>query len=267
MALLGQMAAAIDRFCLENRLSGCHFLFTDPTWAALMARIGFLPWQHQYFSWTNPGHSTFDDYLADFNSNQRRNIKRERRRLSNAGIRLRTLHGEAITKRDLTAMFRFYADTNDRYGPWGCQYLNQAFFLGLYDRFRHRLLLVVADGGSDRERPLGMSFLVTKGDRLYGRYWGGMGDVDGLHFNVCYYEPIRWAIHRRLKRFDPGIGGEHKIRRGFRSIPSISLHRFYDPHLQRIVRHVIDDINQLERDRISMVNAAIPVAHRGKRAN
>jgi predicted N-acyltransferase len=256
------MVEAIDRLCLEYRLSGCHFLFADPGWVPSLNRHRFLKWQHQYFAWHNPGFIRFDDYLAEFKSNQRRNIKRERRRLAAAGIRLRTLRGEAISRQDLATAYHFYADTNARFGPWGCKYLNKAFFLGLHGRFRQRLLLVTAEREDDEGRPVGISFLVTKGDRLYGRYWGSSGDIANLHFNACYYEPIRWAIHHNLKRFDPGIGGDHKIRRGFLSIPSVSLHRFYDPHMQRIVQHVIGDVNRLELDQIARVNAAVPMAAR-----
>ncbi len=178
-------------------------------------------------------YETFDEYLAVFNSNQRRNIKRERKAIEKQGVSVRIFTGEDIPQSFFPLMYRYYEDTNDKFGPWGCRYLSEPFFDGLYHHYRHRLMIVAAFDEKEPSIPLGMSLLVTKGAQLYGRYWGCSRPVNSLHFNACYYVPIEWAIANHIHRFDPGAGGGHKIRRGFEAVSSYSLHRFYDSRLAR----------------------------------
>jgi hypothetical protein len=159
-------------------------------------------------------------------------------------------------------MYKFYEGTNDKFGPWGCRYLTESFFDGLYDHYRHRLMMVAAFGANNSSIPLGMSLLVTKGAQLYGRYWGSSRRVDSLHFNACYYVPIEWAIANHIRRFDPGAGGPHKIRRGFEAVPSYSLHRFSDERLARIMQLHIEEINRLEQEQIDNLNNDLPFAQR-----
>jgi predicted N-acyltransferase len=158
-------------------------------------------------------------------------------------------------------MYRFYAATNAQFGPWGCKYLTEDFFLGLSESYRHRILLMAAYRDSNRAAPIGMSFLLVKGRRMYGRYWGTSATANALHFNACYYGPIEWAIENGINHFDPGIGGEHKIRRGFRAVPNYSYHRFSDRRLQEVLRLNIGRINQMEKANIAAINAERPVAH------
>lgn len=107
-----------------------------------------------------------------------------------------------------------------------------------------------------------MSMLVTKGDQLYGRYWGSSKDINSLHFNACYYAPIEWAISKGINRFDPGAGGPHKLRRGFSAIPNYSLHRFTDRRLRKIMQTHINEINRLELEQIDVLNQQLPFANR-----
>lgn len=256
-----RMIQAIDRFCLHNRLSGCSFLFVDPGWGARMADHGFIRWRHHSYAWKNPGYHTFNDYLAVFNSNQRRNIKRERRSMKTQRIRIQPLSGEQIPHRFFPLMYSYYAATNDQYGPWGCKFLTEPFFEGLHDHYRHRILLMAAfDGDAINDLPLGMSFLLKKNDRLYGRYWGSSRMINHLHFNACYYSPIAWAIENDIRLFDPGAGSPHKVRRGFEALANHSLHRFYEPQLSQIMQTHIDEINRLEQDQIDDLNELLPLA-------
>ena len=103
-----------------------------------------------------------------------------------------------------------------------------------------------------------MSLLVTKGDKLYGRYWGCAKSIKNLHFNACYYSPIEWAISRDIQSFDPGAGGSHKLRRGFTAIPNYSLHRFVDHRLKRLMQSHIDEINRMEQEHIDTLNDELP---------
>ena len=252
------MVAAIDQFCDRNNISGCHFLYVDPDWRSLMEEIGFKKWLHHSFVWQNDGYDTFDDYLARFNANQRRNIKRERKSLDKAGLRLEPITTDDMHRANCSLMYDFYADTCDKFGWWGSKYLTRNFFEQLYPDYAHRVALFAAYS-EDVDEPVGMSFCLYKGDRLYGRYWGCREEYNHLHFNACYYKPIEWAIDHGIKLFDPGAGGRHKKRRGFPAKPNYSLHRFYADRLQKILVNYIDEINIAEQQEIDAINADLPL--------
>lgn len=258
ICLIRLMQEEIEGFCLQNSLSGCHYHFLDPNWGRTLQDLGFSHWIHPGFIWENQGYQDFEDFLSCFRSNRRKNIKKERKSLASQGIKIEALSGSDIQESHLLWMYRFYVHTNQRYFPWSCKYLTQDFFLGLRHCFRHRLLLLVAYK-ENLDQPLGMSMLVFKNHELYGRYWGGTEGVPYLHFNLCYYEPIRWAIANRVQRYDPGMGGEHKLHRGFKLAPSYSLHRFYIPGLQPILASYLNEINQLEERRILELNQELPL--------
>lgn len=260
--LTSAMVSEIDQLCRHHHLSGSSFLFVDPQWYRQMRQQGYFGWQHQSYAWLNNGFKSFDDYLAVFNSNQRRNIKRERKELEKQGILLKMLTGDRIPRNLFPLMYRFYEHTNAKFGPWGCRYLTPSFFEGLYDHFRHRLVFFAAYDSLESSLPVGMSMLVTKGKQLYGRYWGSARLIHSLHFNACYYAPIEWAINNGIRRFDPGAGGAHKIRRGFTAVPSYSLHRFSDPRMLQIMQNHIDEINRLEQEQIDALNNELPFARR-----
>ncbi len=256
------MVAEIDRLCRENDISGVSFLFVDPRWQPLARRQGLLPWRHGSFLWENPGFSSFDDYLAKFNANQRKNIRREAAAVKRQGIRMETRAGDGIPDGFFTRMYRFYERTNDQYGIWGCKYLTRRFFIELAERFRRRLLFAAAYEEGGGEEPVGLSMLLFKGDRMYGRYWGCERQIPFLHFNACYYTPISWAIENRIRYFDPGAGSAHKVRRGFQAVANHSLHRFYDPRLARLLETNIDRINEAEQEQIDELNETLPFARR-----
>jgi uncharacterized protein len=252
------MIHAIDEFCDRNNISGCNFLYVDPDWKPIMERNGFTTWLHHSYIWSNHGYQTFDDYLADFNANQRRNIKRERKALTKAGLEIRMLTGDEVTTSMLSLMYDFYSDTCDKFGWWGSKYLTRKFFESLHANFRHRVVLAAAYSEQDPRKPQGMSFCLTKGEQLYGRYWGSFQEFDCLHFNACYYAPIEWAIANGIKTFDPGAGGRHKKRRGFPAQPNYSLHRFYNDRLLHILRSYILEVNEMEQREMQAINQDLP---------
>jgi predicted N-acyltransferase len=253
------MLQAVDELCRSNNLSGVSFNYVDPEWKRQLEALGFSAWEHQSYVWNNPGFRSFEDYLGAFDKNQRRNIRRERRKMEDQGLVLTPLTGERISRASLQHMYRYYELTNAQFGPWAAKFLTREFFTGLYDAYRHRLLLVeVRQEGI--EDPVGMSFLLSKAGRLYGRYWGAENHFDSLHFNACYYAPIEWAIEHGMESFDPGIGSAHKVRRGFQAVANWSLHRFRDARLARIMSAHIDEINRMEREQIEGLNEAVPFA-------
>ncbi len=259
--LTAMMVQVIDQFCLENGISGCNFLYVDQEWRSRMEKLGFMSWLHHSFVWRNRGFQDFDGYLGSFNANQRRNIKRERKAVTTAGLTLRPVTGDEISTDLLLQMYDFYCDTCDKFGWWGSKYLSRQFFEQLQPAFCHRTVLFAAYDDASSQRPIGMSMCFTKGDRLYGRYWGSTNDIENLHFDACYYSPVGWAIAQGIQIFDPGAGGRHKKRRGFPATPNHSLHRFYDPRLAKILRNYIGEINAQEQQEIDDINQDLPFKH------
>ena len=258
-ALTRGMLEIIESFCRQHRILSCNFLYVDPAWRPLAEAAGCSCWLNQQSQWTNPGLATFDDYLAGFNANQRRNIKRERRSIAVAGLQVTPMVGEAIAPALVSRMHDFYAQHCSRWGPWGSKYLSQAFFQALSEdhQLRRSLVLFSAHRG-DPSDPVAMSMCVQGGDHLWGRYWGSDEDIDCLHFEVCYYAPIEWAIANGIKSFDPGAGGSHKRRRGFIAEPRVSLHRWMDPRFADILRHWLPDANAATAEEIKAINAELP---------
>jgi predicted N-acyltransferase len=255
------MVAAIDHFCDRNQISSCNFLFVDPDWRVLMENYGFSSWLHHSYIWGNQNFKSFDDYLQMFNANQRRNIKRERKAVVNAGLEIKVLAGEEIPHYLYPLIYRFYSSTCDKF-YWGSKYLTRKFFEQLYPNYSDRVVLIAAYQEDDDKKPVGMSFCLTKGNNLYGRYWGCFEEYNCLHFEACYYKPIEWAINNGITMFDPGAGGSHKKRRGFPAAPNYSLHRFYNRRMNQILRNYIDEINQMEQEEIDAINHELPFTKR-----
>ncbi|MEN9265202.1 MAG: GNAT family N-acetyltransferase [Thermostichales cyanobacterium BF4_bins_65] len=249
------MLEAIDQFCRQRGIAICSLLYVDPQWHQRLQGSGFVPRITHNYQWHNPGYQTFEDYLQQFNANQRRNIKRERQSLLTAGITLTAYTGSRISHRLFDQMYEFYSRTCAQYWNWS-KYLNRQFFRLLDPVFRDYVVFFAAER---EEEIVGMSFCLYKGERLFGRYWGCREEVKNLHFNVCYYEPIVFAIERGVRNFDPGAGGEHKIRRGFPATPQYSFHRFYAPRLQRLILPYLEQVNPLMLAELERVNQqAVP---------
>ncbi len=255
--LTSLMLELIDDFCRRQRILSCNFLYVDPAFQQLAEQAGCALWINQQSEWRNPGHADFEDYLASFNANQRRNIRRERRSVAEAGLMVTPLAGEAIPPSLLLRMHAFYEQHCSRWGAWGSKYLTEAFFSAAATDLRQHLVLFSAHRGDPLE-PLAMSLCVHSATALWGRYWGSDIDLDNLHFEVCYYAPIAWAIERGLTSFDPGAGGSHKRRRGFVAQPRASLHRWYDRRFDTFLREWLPGANRQMRLGIEAMNAELP---------
>ena len=261
LAITEVMISAIDHFCNRNKIYGCHFLFVDPDWRSLLENYGFRSWLHHSYIWSNENFNNFDDYLQQFNANQRRNIKRERKAVATAGLQVQVLSGEDIPHHLFPLIYRFYSSTCDKF--WGgSKYLTRKFFAQLHPNYSDRIVLVTATTESDPHKPVGMSFFIRKEENLYGRYWGCLAEFDCLHFEACYYQPIEWGINQGIKMFDPGAGGQHKKRRGFPATANHSLHRFYHGKMTQILRNYIQEINQMEQEEIEAINLDLPFSKR-----
>jgi len=247
----------IDRFCREQKIFSCNFLYVDPQWQPLAEAAGCATWINQQSLWSNQNYASFDDYLRSFNANQRRNIKRERKSVQSAGLSVTPLLGADLTAGLLERMHRFYAQHCSRWGPWGSKYLTEAFFSQEASALQEHLVLFSAHRG-DPHSPVAMSLCVRSEEQLWGRYWGSDEEIDNLHFEVCYYAPIEWAISQGLRSFDPGAGGSHKRRRGFVARPHASLHRWYHEPFETILRRWLPEANAQQYLQIEAVNAELP---------
>jgi predicted N-acyltransferase len=208
-----------------------HVNFCRPDELEVLRGAGFLARIGIQYHWHNDGYASFDDYLGRFRSKRRNQIRREQRQLADSGVLLRTLAGRQIPDELFAPMYDFYLSTIES-RHWGRQYLNYRLFEAVRDRFRDRLVFVVAFQGGD---PIAGTFNVSKGDALYGRYWGTVRYVRHLHFNVCYYAAVAHCIERGIARFEPGAGGDYKQLRGFDAQPTYSAHFLADPRLARAV--------------------------------
>lgn len=254
----------IDQFCGENQLLSCNFLYVDPQWRPLAEAAGCAAWLNQQSLWTNPGYDNFNDYLASFNANQRRNIKRERQSVAAAGLTVTAIAGEAISAALLLRMHDFYLDHCRRWGQWGSKYLTEQFFALAAQQLRQDLVLFSAHQiGGDPHNPLAMALCVHQGDQLWGRYWGSNLEQENLHFEVCYYAPIAWAISQGVHSFDPGAGGSHKRRRGFVARPHASLHRWYQPEFASLIQRWLPLANGQLLEEVEAINAELPFSAAG----
>lgn len=262
--ITGLICNTLDRFCSVNGLGSSAFNFADSDWVSEMEAYGYAVWKHQGYVWTNNEFRDFDHWLGTLNSNRRKTVRRERRALRNENIRVETLTGYEIPDDFFKKMYSCYESTNDKFGVWSCKYLNRDFFDGLTSYMRENLLFIAAYRGDDPD-PLALSMYVFSGDNLWGRYWGCFEEVRFLHFELCYYTPIEWAIANGIRTYDPGMGGEHKARRGFLSTPSYSLHKFTDPSMDLTFKTYIQEVNNLENGYISEMNELMPLGQKKPR--
>ena len=212
--------------CQQMGVSSVHINFPpQAAWDWLGAQ-GLAQRQGQQYHWFNRGYGTFDDFLGDLSSGRRKTIRRERRD-AQAGLEIVCLTGANLTEDAWDAFYGFYMDTGSR--KWGQPYLNRLFFSLLGERMAERVLLIMArrDG-----RWIAGALNLIGDEALYGRNWGCVEDVPFLHFEVCYYQAIEWAIGRGLSRVEAGAQGQHKIARGYLPTPVYSAHYIADPALR-----------------------------------
>jgi uncharacterized protein len=220
--------------CERLDLSSLHVNFpTEAEWR-LMGDQGLLLRQDMQFIWRNEGYSVFDDFLAALSSNRRKTIRRERRD-AQAGLDIRVLTGPDITEAHWDAFFAFYMDTGSR--KWGRPYLTRAFFSLIGQSMADRIALMMAFRG---ETPIAGALNFIGRDALYGRQWGALEEVPFLHFELCYYQAIDFAISRGLSRVEAGAQGEHKIARGYLPTPVYSAHHIADMALRVPVERYLE---------------------------
>jgi len=219
----------------DGRLSSVHVTFCPEAEAVAGARMGLLHRVTQQYHWENPGYSGFDGFLEQLSSRKRKNIRKERETAAGFGGEINSLTGDAIKPQHWDAFWEFYQDTGSR--KWGTPYLTRAFFDRAQECLRQDILLVLAlrDG-----RPVAGALNFIGRDTLYGRYWGAIEDHPCLHFELCYYRAIDYAISHGLSRVEAGAQGEHKLARGYLPVPVHSLHWIADPEFRDAIARYLE---------------------------
>jgi len=213
-----------------SKASSVHVTFAREAEWKFLAEHGFLQRTDQQFHWHNQGFGTFDDFLASLNSRHRKAIKRERREAVAAGITIHWLTGNDITEEAWDAFFDFYMETGSR--KWGRPYLTRKFFSLIGASMSQDLLLVMARRNG---RWIAGAINFIGSDTLFGRNWGAIEHHNFLHFEVCYYQAIDFAIQRKLQVVEAGAQGEHKLARGYLPHTTYSAHYIADPDLRRAI--------------------------------
>ncbi len=224
------LVEGLIRIATENRLSSAHITFCTEDEAAAGEAMGLLHRVTQQFHWQNAGYASFDDFLAQLSSRKRKTIRKERATAKAFGGTIHRLTGDAIRPEHWDAFWRFYQDTGAR--KWGTPYLTRRAFDAFHDTMRDDILLVLAE--RDGRWVAGALNFIGR-HTLFGRYWGCTEDHPCLHFELCYYQAIDYAIATGMSRVEAGAQGEHKLARGYLPTPVHSLHWIAEPSFRDAV--------------------------------
>jgi predicted N-acyltransferase len=246
------LASGLMALCNATDASSVHVTFAREAEAKFLGAHGFLQRTDQQFHWHNDGFKTFDDFLATLNSRHRKAIKRERREALSAGITIHFLTAGDIDEDAWDAFFTFYMETGSR--KWGRPYLTRKFFSLIGESMSRDVLLVMAKRNG---RWIAGAINFIGSDTLFGRNWGAVEHHPFLHFEVCYYQAIDFAIQRGLKVVEAGAQGEHKLARGYLPQTTYSAHFIADPDLRRAIA------DYLKRERAYVAEAGRELTEAG----
>lgn len=246
------LAGGLVALCEATKASSVHVTFAREAESKFLGACGFLQRNDQQFHWHNHGYKSFEDFLGSLNSRHRKAIKRERREALSAGITIHALTGSDITEDAWDAFFDFYMETGSR--KWGRPYLTRAFFSLVGENMANDVLLVMAKRNG---RWIAGAINFIGSDTLFGRNWGAVEHHPFLHFEVCYYQAIDFAIQRGLKTVEAGAQGEHKLARGYLPQTTYSAHYIADPDLRRAIA------DYLKRERAYVAEAGRELTEAG----
>jgi predicted N-acyltransferase len=225
-------------------MSSMHWLFVEQDISKLLQEHGQVQRQAVQFQWINRQYSSFEDYLTHFNSRKRKNVKKERQKVTTQGIKVVRLHGDNLTEENMRFFYDCYKQTYlKRSGHDG--YLSEVFFQQIFKDLPHNLMLVIA---LKDEQPIASALFIFDQNQLCGRYWGALQEIHSLHFECCYYQGIEFCIEQNISQFNPGTQGEHKILRGFEPIYCYSNHSLKELSFHEAVERFIEqETPQIER--------------------
>jgi len=237
-----QLLAAIEAVTVQNAMSSAHVTFLGDEDAAECERRDWLIRHGIEYHWFNRDYRSFDDFLAALSSRKRKALRKERA-AAREGLEFRALRGPEIGLAEWDAIWTFYQDTGSR--KWGRPYLTREFFDLVAERMSNEILLFLAcrDG-----RPIAGALNFIGRDTLFGRYWGTVEEVPFLHFELCYYQAVEWAIENGLRSVQAGAQGEHKVARGYEPVITKSAH--FIPN--RSFRNAVAEFLEAEREGIAV---------------
>ena len=225
-------------------MSSMHWLFVEQDISQLLHEHDQVQRQAVQFQWFNRQYSSFEDYLMHFNSRKRKNVKKERLKITTEEIKVVRLHGDNLTEDNMEFFYDCYKQTYlKRSGHDG--YLTEGFFQQIFRDLHHNLMLVIA---LKNEQPIASALFIFDQNQLCGRYWGALEEIHNLHFECCYYQGIEFCIEQNIAQFNPGTQGEHKILRGFEPIYCYSNHSLKELAFHDAVERFIQQENtQIEQ--------------------
>lgn len=247
------LAAGLMQAAAQLGLSSVHAAFCNQQSMAAFERAGYLTRLGVQYHWHNQGYGSFEDFLNALSSRKRKALRKERKCAQSCGLTFVARRGQDITPADWSAFYRFYQSTIDR--KWGSAYLSEAFFPLLSERLGDRVVLMMAE---HEGKPVAGALNLMGRDALFGRNWGCEGDWPFLHFELCYYQAIDFAIAHGLSRVEAGAQGEHKIQRGYLPAFTHSAHAIADPGLRNAVAAFLDEERAAIRDEAEALAAYSP---------
>jgi uncharacterized protein len=255
---LGQAALvqAAVRIADDNRLSSVHVTFCTEEEAEAGEAMGLLRRASEQFHWEDEGYGDFEGFLAALSSRKRKTIRRERADAQGFGGEIVALTGEALEPHHWDAMWRFYQNTGAR--KWGSPYLTRAFFDIAAREMNDDILLILALRGG---RPVAGAMNLIGRETLFGRYWGATEHIPMMHFELCYYQAIDWALAQGLTRVEAGAQGEHKIARGYQPVMCHSLHWIADARFRASIADYLDRERAAVGQEIEMLTSLGPFRH------
>ena len=221
---------------VSQRLSSLHINFIEPNLVPLLEDEQFLIRSDTQFQWENQGYETFDDFLSSLQSRKRKAIRKERRLALINDLEVEWVSGDDLERKHWDAFYQFYVDTFDR--KWGTPYLTRSFFEFIHETLRKSIVLIFAKRGEDY---IAAALNFKGSDTLYGRYWGAKEHHDFLHFELCYYQAIDYALANNLNRVEAGAQGEHKLLRGYAPQKTHSAHFILHDGLREAVKDFLID--------------------------
>lgn len=237
----------------ECSASSLHWLFTDEQDTRMLTERGLLRRSACHFHWHNAGYRSFEDFLLRMSSRKRKKIRRERRFVGEAGIRMEIISGSEASEQQWRAMHDFYRSTFLRKS--GIPTLSLEFFLEISRTMGEQIVLVMAFLG---RRPVAGAINLRSDSDLFGRHWGCLEKFNSLHFETCYYSGIEYCIDNGLSLFEPGVQGEHKISRGFSPTLTWSAHWIEDPVFRAAIARYLQDEHGLVLDYCGEMRRYVP---------
>ena len=247
------MLQAIEDFCSEQAISSAHLTFLNEKELNTLQNKKWLIRTDQQFHWFNDNYNDFNDFLSDLSSRKRKNIKKERDEANKNGLVIEALNHKEIQEFHWDEFYKFYIDTSMR--KWGQPYLNRDFFSLIGQTLSENILLIMV---KNNNKYIAGALNFIGGDTIYGRNWGCIEDHKNLHFEVCYYRAIDFAINNKLKKVEAGAQGAHKISRGYQPSKTFSAHWIKDIDFFEAISNYLKDERVYIQENIEKLNEYIP---------